>query len=57
MVGLSKYDMPEFVLSLEEMPLAASGKVIKRDLVRWVEEGRVRPLPVRFRSRASMPAS
>jgi acyl-CoA synthetase (AMP-forming)/AMP-acid ligase II len=50
--GLSKYDMPEFILPLEEMPLTASGKVIKRELARWVEEGRVRPLRVRFRSPA-----
>jgi acyl-CoA synthetase (AMP-forming)/AMP-acid ligase II len=50
--GLSKYDMPEFCALLEEMPLTASGKVIKRELARWVEEGRVRPLPVRFRSPA-----
>jgi acyl-CoA synthetase (AMP-forming)/AMP-acid ligase II len=48
--GLSKYDMPEFILPLEEMPLTASGKVIKHELARWVEEGRARPLPVRFQS-------
>jgi acyl-CoA synthetase len=48
--GLPKYDMPEFILPLDAMPLTASGKVIKRDLVRWVEEGRVRPLPVGFQS-------
>jgi len=35
--GLSKYDMPEFILPLEEMPLTASGKVIKRELARRVE--------------------
>ena len=49
MAGLSKYDMPEFILPLEEMPLTASGKVIKRELVRRVEEDRLRPVPVRFR--------
>jgi acyl-CoA synthetase len=49
MAGLSKYDMPEFILPLEDMPLTASGKVIKRELVRWVEEGRMRPVHVRFR--------
>ena len=43
--GLSKYDMPEFILL---MPLTASGKVIKRELVCRVEEGRVQPVPVRF---------
>ena len=48
--GLSKSDMPEFILPVAEMPLTASGKIIKRELVHWVEEGRVQPLPVRFRS-------
>jgi len=55
--GLSRYDMPEFILPLEEMPLTASGKVIKRELARWVEEGRIRPLPVRFRSLMQADAS
>ena len=52
--GLSRYDMPEFILPLAEMPLTASGKIIKRELVRWVAEGRVQPLPVRFRSPAAV---
>jgi acyl-CoA synthetase (AMP-forming)/AMP-acid ligase II len=52
-VGLSKYDMPEFILPLEEMPLTATGKVRKGELVREVEEGSLRPLPVRFRSASS----
>jgi acyl-CoA synthetase len=52
LAGLSKHDMPEFILQLEEMPLTASGKIIKRELARWVEERRIRPLPVRFRSPA-----
>jgi acyl-CoA synthetase (AMP-forming)/AMP-acid ligase II len=50
--GLAKYDMPEFILPLEEMPITASGKVIKRELARWVEEERIRPLPVGIRSPA-----
>jgi acyl-CoA synthetase len=45
--GLAKYEMPEFVLLLTEMPLTASGKIIKRELVRWVMEGRVRPRALR----------
>jgi len=49
MSGLSKYDMPEFIMPLKEMPLTASGKVIKRELVRRVEEDGLRPVPVRFR--------
>jgi len=47
--GLSKYDMPEFILLLEKMPLTATGKVRKAELVRLVENGHLRPLPVRFR--------
>jgi len=47
--GLTKYDMPEFILLLEEMPLTASGKVRKGELVRLVGDGHLRPLPVRFR--------
>ena len=49
LAGLPRYDMPEFVLPLEEMPLTASGKIMKRELARWVKEGRIRPLPVRLR--------
>jgi acyl-CoA synthetase len=49
MAGLSKYDMPEFILALEELPLTASGKVRKGELVRRVEEDSLRPVPVRFR--------
>ena len=57
MAGLPKYDMPEFILPLKEMPLTASGKVIKRELARWVEEGRIRPLPMSFRSLAQASGS
>ena len=30
--GLSKYDMPEFILQLTEMPLTATGKIRKNEL-------------------------
>src|SRR5258707_15436803 len=50
-VGLSRYDMPEFILPLSTMPLTASGKLLKRELARWVAEGAVRPVRVRFHSR------
>ncbi len=46
--GLSRYDMPEYVLMLDEIPLMPSGKIFKRRLVEWVESGRVTPTPVRF---------
>src|SRR5216684_844346 len=48
--GLSKHDMPEFILKLTEMPLTASGKILKRELMRWVAEGMAHPLPVRRQS-------
>ncbi|HVY58591.1 MAG TPA: class I adenylate-forming enzyme family protein [Xanthobacteraceae bacterium] len=50
--GLSKYDMPEFFLEVEEIPLTASGKIRKRDLVDWIAEGRVTPVPIKWRPRA-----
>jgi acyl-CoA synthetase len=50
--GLSRYDMPEFMLQLSEMPLTASGKLLKRELVRRAAEGELRPFPVRFVSRS-----
>ena len=45
--GLPRYDMPEFVLRLAEMPLTASGKVQKRELARQVAAGLLKPMPVR----------
>jgi acyl-CoA synthetase (AMP-forming)/AMP-acid ligase II len=51
--GLSRHDMPEYIVKLPEMPVTASGKVLKRELVRRVAEGQLRPLPVRFRSRSA----
>jgi acyl-CoA synthetase (AMP-forming)/AMP-acid ligase II len=47
--GLSKFDMPEYFLRLDDMPLMPSGKVLKRRLVEDLEQGRVIPMPVRFR--------
>jgi acyl-CoA synthetase len=47
-VGLSKYDMPEFFLRVDEIPLTASGKIRKRDVVEWIASGRVKPEAVRF---------
>ncbi len=47
--GLSKFDMPEFFMSLDAIPLTPSGKILKRDLVTAVEQGRLTPQPVRFK--------
>ena len=38
--GLSKYDMPEYFVRLDEFPLTASGKILKRELVEMVEARR-----------------
>jgi acyl-CoA synthetase len=46
--GLSKYDMPEYFVALDAFPLTASGKVLKRELVLWAKEGRIRPAPCRW---------
>lgn len=46
--GLSKYDMPEYLATVPELPLMPSGKVLKRRLTEWVDEGRVSPDPVRY---------
>lgn len=50
-VGLSKYDMPEFMLDLEAVPLTASGKILKRDLAARLAAGTLAPRGVRFRPR------
>lgn len=50
--GLSKFDMPEFFMSLDHIPLTPSGKILKRDLVSAVTEGRLTPEPVRFKAQA-----
>jgi acyl-CoA synthetase len=46
--GLPKYDMPEYFISVEAFPMTASGKILKRELVDWVRDGRIRPAPVRW---------
>ena len=43
--GLATQDLPEFLQPLPELPLTASGKVLKRELVRMVAEGRMSPVP------------
>ncbi len=46
--GLSRYDMPEYYLVMTEFPTTASGKTLKRELVAWARESRIRPTPCRF---------
>lgn len=50
--GLSRYDMPEYYIELPEIPLTASGKIFKRDLVEDVRAGRLAPRAVRWQGGA-----
>ncbi|HZS85495.1 MAG TPA: class I adenylate-forming enzyme family protein [Stellaceae bacterium] len=52
-LGLSRYDMPEYLLVLDALPLTPSGKVTKRELVKGVEAGRYTPVPVRYQRRVA----
>lgn len=53
--GLSKYDMPEYFITLDRFPLTPSGKILKRELIDWLAQGRIRPEPVRWPSQATHP--
>ncbi|MFA7437803.1 class I adenylate-forming enzyme family protein [Castellaniella sp.] len=46
--GLSKFDMPEWFIALETLPLTASGKILKRVLTEQVRAGSLCPQPVRY---------
>ncbi len=46
--GLSKYDMPEYFISMQAFPLTASGKILKRELLHWAASGRIVPQSVRW---------
>ena len=48
--GLSKFDMPEYFLKVDALPLTASGKILKRELADSVRKGALAPEPVRFRA-------
>jgi acyl-CoA synthetase len=48
--GLSKYDMPEYLLELDAVPMTASGKVLKRLLSARIAAGELSPRPVKFRA-------
>ncbi len=47
--GLSRYDMPEYYLELDSIPLTASGKILKRDVAAQLGNGSITPIPIRFR--------
>jgi acyl-CoA synthetase len=47
--GLTKYEMPEFLLELPDIPLMPNGKIQKLDIVKWVHDGTVKPMPIQHR--------
>ena len=46
--GLSIYDMPEYYMVMNDFPLTASGKILKRELAERAKDGRLSPDPIRF---------
>ncbi len=46
--GLSKYDMPEYFISMDAFPQTASGKILKRELVEMAKAGKIQPAAVRW---------
>ena len=51
--GLSRYDMPEYYLELDEIPLTASGKILKRDIAARLMGGQITPNAVRWAAPAT----
>jgi acyl-CoA synthetase len=45
--GLSKYDMPEYGLALDHIPLFSNGKIEKREILTWIDKGHVTPMSFR----------
>jgi acyl-CoA synthetase len=45
-LGLSPYHMPEYFIQLDDLPLTATGKVLKRELAAMATDGRITPVPV-----------
>jgi acyl-CoA synthetase len=43
--------MPEYFIRLSELPLTASGKILKRELVEMVQRGELLPEPVRYQTK------
>ena len=48
--GLSKYDMPEYFIRMDEFPTTASGKILKRQFIEWLRTEQISPQPVRWKS-------
>lgn len=46
--GLSRYDMPEYYVELQNIPLTASGKIVKTGLAAQIRDGTLRPIAIRW---------
>ena len=46
--GLSKFDMPEYYVAVPEIPLTASGKIRKIDVLDQIRAGIIAPEPIRW---------
>jgi acyl-CoA synthetase len=55
-LGLSRYDMPEYYLQLDEIPLTASGKILKLGLAAQLLDGTITPVAVRWTAPGTAPA-
>jgi len=49
--GISKYDMPEYFVHVDEFPLTASGKILKRELALQARRGELPLLAVSTKSK------
>jgi len=47
---LSKFDMPEYFMAAEDLPMTASGKVLKRLLVDQARNGEIELQAIRYRA-------
>jgi hypothetical protein len=47
---VSRFEMPEFLLQLDVMPLMANGKIQKADIMTWIRDGKVIPIEIRAQS-------
>ncbi len=45
--GLSRYEMPEFLLELDPMPLMTNGKIDKPLIMSWIRDASVTPVEVK----------
>lgn len=49
-VGLSKFDMPEYFMAVDALPMTAGGKILKRTLAEKAKAGEIDAEPVRYRA-------